>query len=77
MRTTAHRNSVLTGYDLVEQDSDGIGDVLISISGAYSKNGIIVAEHAARLLTIARNMPGGWERAIELCRAETARHEGE
>ncbi len=75
MRATAHRSSC--GYDLIEVDADGIGNILFAVAFVEGTAKLPMIEAAARLLVIARNMPGGWERATELCRAESVRHQGE
>lgn len=62
----------MNGYDICDQDADGMS---VRIATVYSDfhGRPDIPEMAARLLVLARNMPGGWQAAIELIRAETIR----
>ena len=69
MTMTAHRTA--SGYDLVELDADGVGGGLLGLSNVAGTADMETMSEAARLLVVARTMPGGWRRAIALCKGET------
>ena len=67
----AHASPSILGYDICDMDADGLGRLVVSIYGGHDDD----KKLAARLLLVARNMAGGWERAITLLRAETLRQQ--
>jgi len=62
------------GYGVSEQDADGVGRDIVLIHYASGQSPL-VAEKAARLLVLAGTLEGGWEKAIELLRAERVRQD--
>ena len=73
-RMPAHAQPGTIGYDIAEHDADGVGVHLITVYALSDRPDI--EKQAARLLVIARNLEGGWDRAIEVLRAERVRQEG-
>jgi hypothetical protein len=67
---TAHAHNGAIGYEVVDHDGDGIGTRVVTVYNTAREQEV---EQAARLLVIARNLSGGWPRAIELLRAQLAK----
>lgn len=74
MAAFATKEPAYDSFSVSKCDAEGIGQTIVHVrKGNAPGSGIWTVELAARLLTVARNLDGGWKRALEVLCAEAVR----